>query len=88
MKLFFSNRPDSAGVKVGGWHSLKTADIWRRYDWFHRQMTSEKRAQKFQIWVGASVLALCSFFRFICNVLGPPPFIRFYTPLSFPMLRP
>ena len=25
----------------------KTADIWRRYDWFSRQMTSEKRAQKF-----------------------------------------
>ena len=78
MKLFFSNRPDSAGVKVGGGGG----------GWFHRQMTSEKRAQKFQIWVVASVLALCSFFRFICNVLGPPPFIRFYTPLSFPMLRP
>ena len=25
----------------------KTADIWRRYHWFSRQMTSEKRAQKF-----------------------------------------
>ena len=25
----------------------KTADIWRRYHWFPRQMTSEKRAQKF-----------------------------------------
>ena len=24
----------------------KTADIWRRYNWFPRQMTSEKRAQK------------------------------------------
>ena len=26
----------------------KTADIWLRYHWFPRQMTSEKRAQKFQ----------------------------------------
>ena len=25
----------------------KTADIWRRYHWFPRQMTYEKRAQKF-----------------------------------------
>ena len=25
----------------------KTADIWRRYQWFPRQMTSEKQAQKF-----------------------------------------
>ena len=25
----------------------KTADIWRRYHWFPRQMTSEKRAQIF-----------------------------------------
>ena len=25
----------------------KTADIWRRCHWFPRQMTSEKRAQKF-----------------------------------------
>ena len=25
----------------------KTADIWLRYHWFPRQMTSEKRAQKF-----------------------------------------
>ena len=25
----------------------KTADIWRRYHWFPRQKTSEKRAQKF-----------------------------------------
>ena len=25
----------------------KTADIWRRYYWFPRQMTSKKRAQKF-----------------------------------------
>ena len=25
----------------------ETADIWRRYHWFSRQMTSEKRAQKF-----------------------------------------
>ena len=25
----------------------KTADIWQRYHWFPRQMTSEKRAQKF-----------------------------------------
>ena len=25
----------------------KTADIWRRYHWFSRQMSSEKRAQKF-----------------------------------------
>ena len=25
----------------------KTADIWRRYHWFPRQMTSEKRALKF-----------------------------------------
>ena len=25
----------------------KKADIWRRYHWFPRQMTSEKRAQKF-----------------------------------------
>ena len=25
----------------------KTADIWRPYHWFPRQMTPEKRAQKF-----------------------------------------
>ena len=25
----------------------KTADIWRRQHWFAREMTSEKRAQKF-----------------------------------------
>ena len=25
----------------------KTADVWRHYHWFPRQMTSEKRAQKF-----------------------------------------
>ena len=25
----------------------KTADIWRRYRWIPRQMTSEKQAQKF-----------------------------------------
>ena len=25
----------------------KTADIWRRYHWFPRQMTSEERSQKF-----------------------------------------
>ena len=25
----------------------KTTDIWRRYHWFSRQLTSEKRAQKF-----------------------------------------
>ena len=37
-------------VKVRFTWSLKpekTADIWRRYHWFSRQMTSEKRAQKF-----------------------------------------
>ena len=28
--------------------SEKTADIWRRYHWFLRQMTSEKREQKFR----------------------------------------
>ena len=25
----------------------KTADIWQRYNWFPREMTPEKRAQKF-----------------------------------------
>ena len=37
-------------VLAGGNHRVwpeKTADIWRPYQWFPRQMTSEKLAQKF-----------------------------------------
>ena len=29
--------------------SQKTADIWQRHHWFPREMTSEKRAQKFRM---------------------------------------
>ena len=38
LKLYFMTFP---------FYPEKTADIWRRYHWFPRQMTSEKRAQKF-----------------------------------------
>ena len=34
-------------VQLTGKQPEKTADIWRRYHWFPRQMTSEKRAQIF-----------------------------------------
>ena len=41
----------------------KTADIWRRYHWFPRQITSEKRAQKFHTYDAslprADALSVC-----------------------------
>ena len=47
--------------KVKTWPE-KTAGIWRRYHWFSRQMTSEKRAQKFHT-DDACSMEFCARFR-------------------------
>ena len=72
----------------GGWHSLRKqptfGDVTTGFP--AKWRLRNERRNSTQIWVGASVLPLYSFFCFICNVLRPPPFICFYTPLSFSVL--
>ena len=46
---YFSRNLSELSVRLNEYRRQpeKTADIWRRFHWFPRQMTSENRAQKF-----------------------------------------
>ena len=48
--LVTDNLTSRKRVHFGGCWAEKRADIWWRYHWFFRQMTSEKWAQKIPYW--------------------------------------